>query len=175
MGFNGIIIIYIPHGIIRIKWDNSCKMYALNVVVQSLSHVRLFATPMDCSPSGFSVHGISQARILEWVALPFSRASSQPRDWTCVSWTGRRVLYCWATKAAHDERDGSSHGNRASQGAPGVKNLPASVGGAGSIPEFGRSPGKGHGDPLQYSCLENPTDRGAWQRSLAGYSSSYGK
>ena len=36
---------------------------------------------MDCSPPGFSVHGILQARILEWVAMPFSRGSSQPRDW----------------------------------------------------------------------------------------------
>ena len=36
--------------------------------------------PMDCSPPGSSVHGISQARILEWVAMPSSRGSSQPRD-----------------------------------------------------------------------------------------------
>ena len=41
--------------------------------------------PMDCSPPGFSVHGILQARILDWVAMPFSRRSSQPRDWTQVS------------------------------------------------------------------------------------------
>ena len=47
-----------------------------------------------------------------------------------------------------------------------IKNLPASAGDvrdAGSIPEWGRSPGEGHGNPLQYYCLENPTDRGAWQ------------
>ena len=41
--------------------------------------------PMDCSPPGSSVHGISQARILEWVAISFSRGSSQPRDRTSVS------------------------------------------------------------------------------------------
>ena len=41
--------------------------------------------PMDCSPQDSSVHGIPQARILEWVAMPSSRASSQPRDSTCVS------------------------------------------------------------------------------------------
>ena len=41
--------------------------------------------PMDCSPQGFSVHEISQARILEWVAISFSRRSFWPRDWTCVS------------------------------------------------------------------------------------------
>ena len=47
-----------------------------------------------------------------------------------------------------------------------VKSLPASVGDAGSIPELGRLPGKGHGNPLQYSCLENPMDRGAWQATV---------
>ena len=56
--------------------------------------------PMDCSPSGSSVHGIFQARILEWVAISFSRGSSWPRDWTCVSWIfsiGRWILYHWAS------------------------------------------------------------------------------
>ena len=46
-----------------------------------------------------------------------------------------------------------------------VKNLPAKAGevrDAGSIPGLGRSPGEGNGNPLQYSCLENPMDRGAW-------------
>ena len=43
-----------------------------------------------------------------------------------------------------------------------VKNLPANAGDAGSIPELGRFPGEGNGDPLQYSCLGNPMDRGAW-------------
>ena len=42
-----------------------------------------------------------------------------------------------------------------------VKNPPASAGDAGSIPGSGRSPGEGHGNPLQYSCLENLMDRGA--------------
>ena len=43
-----------------------------------------------------------------------------------------------------------------------VKNLPANEGDAGSIPGLGRSSGEGHGNLLQYSCLENPMDRGAW-------------
>ena len=43
--------------------------------------------PKDCSPAGYSVHGILQARILEWVAIPFSRGSSQPRDRTYVSYS----------------------------------------------------------------------------------------
>ena len=50
--------------------------------------------PMDCSSLDFSVHGIHQTRILEWVAIPFSRRSSQPRDGTHVSCTGREILYC---------------------------------------------------------------------------------
>ena len=48
--------------------------------------------PMNYSPLGFSVHGILQARILEWVAIPFSRASSQPRNHTQVSYIGRQIL-----------------------------------------------------------------------------------
>ena len=54
---------------------------------------------------------------------------------------------------------------RASQVALVVKNLPANAGDirdAGLIPGSGRSPGGGHGNPLQYSCLENPMDREAW-------------
>ena len=51
-------------------------------VVQSLNPVQLFCYSMDCSPPGSSVHGISQAKILEWLAISFSRWSSWPRDWT---------------------------------------------------------------------------------------------
>ena len=60
-----------------------------------------FCNPRDCSPPGSSVHGIFQARILECVAISFSRESSQPRDQTCVSCVGRQILYCWATGEAH--------------------------------------------------------------------------
>ena len=55
---------------------------------------------MDCSPSVSSVHGISQARILEWVAISFSRGSSQSRDQTRISYISRQVLYHWATREA---------------------------------------------------------------------------
>ena len=50
--------------------------------------------PRDCSPAGSTVHEILQARILEWVAIPFSRGSSQPRVRTWVSHIGRQILYC---------------------------------------------------------------------------------
>ena len=56
---------------------------------------QIICDPMDCSPPGFSVHRILQAAILEWVAIFYSR-SSRPRDCThvsCVSYTGRRILY----------------------------------------------------------------------------------
>ena len=49
--------------------------------------------PKDSSPPGSSVHGILQARILEWIAIPFSRGSSWPRDWTRVSCIARQILY----------------------------------------------------------------------------------
>ena len=55
---------------------------------------------MVCNLTGFSVHGISQARILEWVAISFSRASSRPRDGICISYIGRWILYHWATREA---------------------------------------------------------------------------
>ena len=50
--------------------------------------------PMDCSPPGSSVHGISQARILEWVAISCFRGSSWPTDWIQVSCLGRQILHC---------------------------------------------------------------------------------
>ena len=51
--------------------------------------------PMDCSPPGCCVHGILQARVLEWVAISFSRESSWPRDWTQV-FAGRLFIHCVA-------------------------------------------------------------------------------
>ena len=62
-----------------------------------LSHVQLFCDTMDCSPPGSSVHGISNVRMLEWVAIPFSKGSFWFRDQTHISWIGKQVLYCWAT------------------------------------------------------------------------------
>ena len=66
---------------------------------------------MDCSPSGSSVHGILQAKILEYIAISFSRRSFWPRDLTwisCVSCIGRRILYHWATWESLCIRWGSS-------------------------------------------------------------------
>ena len=74
----------------------------LSVCVLSLQLCLTLCDPVDCSLPGFSVREILQARILEWVAMPFSRRSSQSRNWTGVSWiscTADRFFYCWATKA----------------------------------------------------------------------------
>ena len=54
-----------------------------------------------------------------------------------------------------------------------VKNPPANAGDASSIPGLGRSPGEGNENPLQYSCLENPMDRGPWQVTVHGVAESW--
>ena len=58
----------------------------------------ILCDPMDCSPPGPSVHGILQARILEFVAVPFSRGSSSPRDWTQISPIADRSFTVWTTR-----------------------------------------------------------------------------
>ena len=109
------------------------------------SHVRLFA--------------ILQARILEWVAFPFSRGSSQPRDRIQVSRIAGGFFTSWTTRKAHGGWDS--------------KESAWSVGDLGSIPVSGRSSGEGNGNPLQYSGLENPMDMGSqrvghnWATSLS--------
>ena len=60
-----------------------------------------FCNPMDCSLPGSSVHGIFQKSILEWIAISFSKGSSQPRDLTRVSCIGRQILYHWSAWEAH--------------------------------------------------------------------------
>ena len=67
------------------------------VVVESLSPVWRFCNTLDYSQPGSSVHGILQARILEWVAMPSSRGSSQPRNQICISCIG---IYHWANREA---------------------------------------------------------------------------
>ena len=59
-----------------------------------------FCNPMDCSPPGSSVHRILQVRVLEWIAISFSKGSSWPSDWTRVSYVAGRFLTNWATREA---------------------------------------------------------------------------
>ena len=58
-------------------------------------------------------------------------------------------------------------------GGPVVKNPPANAGDSGSIPGWGRSPGEGNGNPLQYSCLGNPMDRRDWGATVIGSQKSW--
>ena len=77
-------------------WLSSEDMCVCVCVVWPLSYVLLFCYPMDCSPARCSARGIFQAKILDWVAIFFSRVSSQPRDQTHTSWDsciGRQILY----------------------------------------------------------------------------------
>ena len=70
------------------------------VCPQSLKSCLTFWDPMDSIPPGSSVHRIFQARIMNWVAISFPRESSQPRDWTWVSWVScidRWILYHYTT------------------------------------------------------------------------------
>ena len=99
--------------------------------------------PMDCHLPGSSVHGIFQARVLEWGAIAFSMyIIKENLIYLCL-------IHCY--------------------GLPqwlGGKESTCNVVDLGSIPGLGKSPGEGHSNPLRYSCLENPHG----QRSLAGYS-----
>ena len=94
--------------------DRTCNCWSIKKETQdpmtcvhllSLQSCPTLCLPKDCSPLGLSVHGILQARILEWVAMSSSRGSSLSRDWTLISYvscTGRWVLYHWATWEAPD-------------------------------------------------------------------------
>ena len=82
-------------------FGGKCSFYldaCIYVYTQSLSCVWLFCDLMDHSPPGFSVQGILQARILEWVAISLSSGSSQPRDQTWVSCIAGRLFIVRATR-----------------------------------------------------------------------------
>ena len=80
--------------VIRLKWGlqagpNLVWLLFLQVPVLSCP---ILCNPWDRSLAGYSLHGILQARILQWVAMPSSRGSSQPRDWPCVSCTAGGIV-----------------------------------------------------------------------------------
>ena len=168
---------------------------------------------MDCSPPDSSVHGILQARILEWVASPFSRGIFPTQGLNPGLLHYRRILYhlshqgnLWRKGVAFLSAKGSlwnrvrfgfwyiSEGWLAGnasltveslfQGPPSflrfpggsvVQKTPANagdVGAMGPIPGSGRTHGGGNGNLLQYSCLENPMDRGAWRATVHGVAES---
>ena len=85
----------------NVRVSKTCSQKVLLLV--ALTHCSWWPTlcsPLDCSPPGSSVHGILHARILEWVAVPFSRWFSRPRDRTWASHTAGRFFTIWATRKA---------------------------------------------------------------------------
>ena len=84
-----------PHALLFSKVLQS-RIYTACMCAKSLQSCPTLCNPMDCSLLGPSVHEVLQARILEWVAIPFSRGSSWPRDRIQVSWiAGRFFTYIW--------------------------------------------------------------------------------
>ena len=90
-----------------------------------------------CSQTLYQLSHNGSPSILEWVAYPFSRGSSWPRNWTRVSCIAGGLFTNWAMREAQQDN------------------------------------GEGNGTPLQYSCLENPKDRGAWWAAVHGAAKSW--
>ena len=101
--------------------------------------------PVDCSPPGSFLHGILQARILEWVAISFSRGSSQPRDRTGVSYIPGRRFNLSATREAQEYWSGSSILSSGKLPHPGIE--PGSLALQDSLPA--ELPGKPLNPPTQ--------------------------
>ena len=81
------------------RWSHSVLL-TTNIIyslmcscAQPLQPCLTLCYPMDCRLPGSSVHGILQTRILEWVAMPSSRGSYQPKDWTCISCINKWIFY----------------------------------------------------------------------------------
>ena len=157
--------------------------------------------PMDWSPPCSSVHGLLQGRIVEWIAMHFSRGSSQLRDWTQVSCIAGRFFTVWATWEAlqvciiititlslffnlilHINKF-ISRGIQISIAKNTVagrwrdntcNNKLWSTGAQQkcSIRDSHPSYAEGNGTLLQHSCLENPMDRGAWWAAVHGVAES---
>ena len=97
-----------------LRENHCCKPLQGSLVENVLYSVKMWLShqvvsdscdPISCSPPGSSVHGISQTRILEWVAISFSRGSFWPRDWTRVSWTAGGFYTDLATREALSNQD----------------------------------------------------------------------
>ena len=128
--------------------------WVLCMCAKSLQLCLTLCNPVDCSPPGSSVHGILQAKMgVGYHAL--LQGIFLTRDGTCVL-----CLVHWLYRSYQSTPSSVSV----------VKNLPVNAGDLGMIPGLGRSPG--NGNPLQYSCLGNPMDRGAWPATVHGVTKS---
>ena len=136
----------------------SLKLWRMYVCACSVAQsCPALSDPMDCSPPGSSVHGIFQARILEWVAISSSRdqvqvlcvssqlAKNLPAMTVTLLWFLVRKLHWRRDKLPTPVLLGFAHG---SDGKESFCN-------AGSIPDLGRSPERRHGNPLKYSFFLN--------------------
>ena len=127
--------------------------------------------PFACQSSS-SVHGTFQAGILEWVAISFSRVSSQPRYWPCISYVSWIAGRFFPHEAIREDFVFFYYLSfNPFLGLPWCldgKESSCKAGDPGLIPGFRRFPREGHGNPLQCFCLENPVDRGAWIATTHG-------
>ena len=100
------VFYHLPRAALPETSDNDSLRYhsfSARVHAQLLQLWQSLCDPVDCSPSHSSVHGILQARILEWVAMPYSRGSSPPRDQTrvsCVTSIAGKFFTHWAAQEA---------------------------------------------------------------------------
>ena len=144
---------------------------------KSLQSCPTLCDPRDGSPPGSPVPGILEARTLECVAISFSNAwqwkvkvKSLSRVQLLVTpWTA--AYQAPRSMGVPRQEYWSGVPLPSPQVALVVKNSPSNAGDtgdAGWIPESGRSPGGANSSPLQYSCLENPMDRGAWWAMVHG-------
>ena len=185
----------------RLSTHAQLKMHDKDSVCLCAKSFQLCPTlcdPMDRSLPGSFVHGILQARVLEWVVVFFSRGYCQPRGWIClsyVSFTGRWFF----TTSTTTSKKASKHNANQWVFTPGlfpviagekyflfvvtskklglscgsvVKNPTANAGDAGWIHGWERSPGEGNRNPLQYFHLGNPIDSGAWWATVHGVQKS---
>ena len=89
-------------GTVLSEYFHMLNLRGLKVKVKATQLCLTLCNPKDCSLPGSSVHGILQIRVLEWVAVPFSRGSSQPTDWTPVSHIVGGFFTIWVTREAQN-------------------------------------------------------------------------
>ena len=91
------------------RWAETSHLPELEEKAFRMKWVKVKVTQLCltlCDPMDYTVHGILQVRVLDWVAFPFSRGSSQPRDWTQVSHIIGRFFTSWATREAQENWSG---------------------------------------------------------------------
>ena len=169
-------------------------LYAAAAAAKSLQSCPTLCDPIDGSPPGTLVPGILQARTLEWVAISFSNAWKWKvkvkslihvrllaTQWTAAyqapsSMGFSRQAY-WSRVPLPSPTNSLQYlSNMGFPGGSVVKNLSANVrdvGDEGLIPRWAGSSRIGNGNPLQYSCLRNPMDRGVWWATVHGVEKSW--